>query len=187
MASFINSLMNALGIDTNDDDQLDLPMHEGQISDILMMEEQQPIQYDEKELAEQAFLMAKMDTFRENDKVYRCDFFKGLCRRVPATLQNGLKENDVLYRVEIEHPVVAAIALYGVGEPIHHIKDYYGDMFVYRNEVVQTGISVLIDVCTKHGYHVENDPAIEEHASIDMQEEEPGGEEEPEEGAKKEL
>lgn len=172
MASWINSVIKALGMDTDDDDQLDLPMHEGHISDILMMEDQPPT-YNEEELVEQAYMMAKMDTFRENDVVYRCDFFKGLCRRVPATLQNGLTENDVVWRIEIEHPIIEILVRHGIGQPIHHIKDYYGDQLVYRNETVQTGISVLIDLCSQHGYHVENDPAIEEYTAVDIVEAEP--------------
>lgn len=86
--------------------------------------------------------------------VYTCDFYKDFNARLPS---NGDSQADVVWRVDIDHPVVIVLNQL-MAEPIHRIYDRFGDQLFYRDQDLRAAVNELVSLCVENGYSVSPDP-----------------------------
>ena len=161
MADIVKSIINALT--SGEDNHSELPMYIQDdvelISDRFNEEyitDEEYIRNCEKEIVDSAYAIAQHNALR--DKIYRCDFYKGI---TPRILLDDY-ETDTKWRLDVDHPV--ALLLYELhgNQPIHVCKDYFGDQFIYTTEEIDSAIDTILLLCEKHGYKVWDDPEVEE-------------------------
>ena len=134
-----------------------------EIGDPVEMVDLQQEQLDEieseKELVNMAYLCASNGNFRASKKVYVSDFYKDLNPRIP---HNAESPDDIVWRVDVDHPVVEILAVKIMAQPVHRIYDQFGDLLFYQNDDLQAAVGTLIELCTKYDLEVLPDPTIEE-------------------------
>lgn len=108
----------------------------------------------EEELAMQAYSAAKNQTHRED--VYESDFYRDLNARIPSE-DSG---NSIVWRVDVDHPVVVVLTDVLGQNPIHLISDIYGDQLIYGDHDVRSAIQYLLDLCQKYELPVSPTPHI---------------------------
>jgi len=104
-------------------------------------------------LVQEMMALARKDAYR--DMVYRCDLYKGLDQRVS---ENAL---HVVWRINVDHPLVYVLIAEKGQQPIHLVNDVYGDMVVYDDADVEEALDYLISLCSKAGHEIMNNPTSE--------------------------
>lgn len=92
------------------------------------------------------------------DEIYRCDFYRGLDQRVPT----DDTDKTILWRMNVDHPLVYVLIHEKGQQPIHITEDKFGELVVYNDEDVTDGINYLISLCTSANYTILNDPITPE-------------------------
>jgi len=185
MASIIQSLMNVFGVDGKTQSSL-LPTTQHDVeaqeqhwygnaraSDVL--NEESSLFYDdngdmvelvdlqeppnEMELVALAYGSASNNNYRESGAVYMSDFYKDLNPRIP---RQGDSKDDIVWRMDVDHPVVTVLMTRIMAQPVHRIYDQFGDQLFYRNQDLEAGVAELITMCTQNGYTVLPDPSVED-------------------------
>lgn len=96
------------------------------------------------------------------DKIYVADFYRELDQRVPETEEDSV---GIVWRMNVDHPLVYVLVAELGQQPIHVIDDFYGEIVAYGDAEVQEGVQHLVSLCSAQGYTIYNEP-----------EEEPSGE-----------
>lgn len=124
----------------------------GAKTDTIKMEET----VSDERLVVEIMSFATKNTYRV--PIYRCDFYKGLDPRVPVSENTHSISEDIMFRMNIDHPLVYVLVTEYGQQPVHITEDYYGELAVYRGADVEDGITYLISLCSAAGYEIQPDP-----------------------------
>lgn len=130
---------------------------------------------DEETLSAQILEYATKNLYRE--QLYACDFYKDLDKRVPLGAEGRSAEGrnaSVVWRMNVDHPIVYVLVADMGQQPMHTINDIYGDLVVYEDEDVQEAVRRMQLICSSAGYDILNEPFSEGEAAHEAEPESDG-------------
>lgn len=117
---------------------------------------QMPVEITDEQLVDEITGLVTRNLYR--DTIYMCDFYRGLDERIPSSEKEDEKKSSV-WRINVDHPLVYVLVAKKGQQPIHIVDDLYGTLVVYNDDVVQEGIRILQELCSKADYTILNQPA----------------------------
>lgn len=119
---------------------------------------QMPEEITDEQLVNEVMGLVTRNLYR--DAIYMCDFYRGLDQRIPSLESDDEEEKkNSVWRINVDHPLVYVLVAKKGQQPIHIVDDLYGTLVVYNDDVVQEGIRVLQEMCSKANYTILNEPS----------------------------